>query len=133
MERKIIEKTIAKKLNYYSWEQFESDARTYIAAIREGRMMCSIPSVSKSGMSRVISFHSCEHGSDGRFYYRNYNCFFIALGYTESRSEKGFTIGGCGMDMVFHTNYSIMGNLCSLGLITKDECDRLSQQTPTVL
>ena len=132
MERKIIEKTIAKKLNYYSWEQFESDARTYIAAIREGRMMCSIPSVSKSGMSRVIAFYSCELATNG-YFYRNYRTFFTALGYTESRSEKGFTIGGCGMNMVFHTNYSIMGNLCSLGLITKDECDRLSQQTPTVL
>ena len=131
MNTKEIEKNIAKKLPYYNMEQFAQDAQTYINAIREGRMICVIKSVSKSGMSRVLSFHSIEKGTE-RHWARQYNCLFIALGYTESRNRDGFTIGGCGMDMVFHTNYTIIYRLESLGYITKEECDKLAQQTPVV-
>lgn len=128
---KELEKAIAK-VSYYDLEQFEKDALTYIKAIKEGRMMCSIHSVAKSGMSRVISFHSCEHYTNqNRYAYRQYISLFLALGYTES--GNGFRVGGCGMNMIFHTNYSIMHDLCRLELITKEECEHLCQQTPTVL
>lgn len=128
---KEIEKAI-KSLEYYSVEQFESDANTYINAIASGRMMCSIHSVAKSGMSRVLSFHSCEqsHGTD-KYYYRQYRSLFCALGYKEA--NEGFRINGCGMDMVFHTNYNIIHDFKQLELITKEQCDHLCQQTPTVL
>jgi hypothetical protein len=97
-------------------------------------MLCVIKSVSKSGMSRVISFHSCEdYVGENRSCYTQYWAFFTALGYTESRNGNGFTIGGCGMDMVFHTNYTIIHRLYSLDFITKQECDFMAQQTPTVL
>ena len=139
MTKEEVEKNIAKKLKYYSYEQFEKDAVKYIEAIQEGRMVCVIHSVAKSGMSRVMSFHSCElvsyldSNSPKSFHYRQYNCLFIALGHTESKCRNGFRIGGCGADMVFLTNYNIIHNLHRLGFINKEVCNVLAQKTPTVL
>jgi hypothetical protein len=121
-----------KKLNYYSLEQFQQDAQTYIKAIKEGRMLCVIKSVSKSGMSRVIKFNSAEHGKE-RTNFRQYSCLFETLGYKESRSQSGYTVNGCGMDMIFHTNYSIIHSFKNMGIITKEEADKLAQQTPVLL
>lgn len=107
----------------------------YINAIREGRMICSIGSVSKSGMSRTIKFLSCEKDKyqDG-FYYRNYFLMFKALGFRGSRIGDGyFTIKGAGMDMIFHTNYTIIHAFKGLGLINDEDCKTLAQQTPTVI
>lgn len=129
----IIEKLKAKKEfqknAYYenydnSIKHFVSDAKTYIKAIKENRMLCIIKSVSSSGMSRVISFHSFEKN-----YYRQYFCFFKTLGYSEV--NEGFRIHGCGMDMIFNTNYNIIHKLHRLRLISKKECDILCQKTPT--
>jgi len=132
---KEIVKLIAKKLNHYTVEQFVSDAQSYIKAIREGRMINSIGSVSASGMSRTIKFLSCERYKDEANYnYRQYWAFFTALGHSEARNKNGyFSISGCGMDMVFHTNYSIIHKLKSLSFITEDECRTLAQRTPTTI
>lgn len=128
------------KLNYYTVENFISDAKDYIKAIKEHRMLCVIEKVSSSGMSRNIKFHSCEkNGIDNtapeanNFYYRQYRCLFIALGYTEVRNADSFRVGGCGMDMIFHTNYTIIHRLHRLEFIKKDECNNLAQQTPVCL
>ena len=121
------------KISYYDTERFISDCQDYVAAIKSGRMLCVIGSVSSSGMSRTIKFSSCEKGKE-RSWYRNYNCLFLSLGYTEAKKGWGyFRIGGCGMDMVFHTNYSIIHDLCRFGFITKKECDSYAQMTPVVL
>jgi len=137
MTKEEVEKNIAKKLKYYSYEQFEKDVIKYIEAIQEGRVVCVIHSVAKSGMSRVMSFHSCEENNytegDKQFHYRQWNCLSIALGHTESKCRNGFRIGGCGMDMVFATNYNIIHDLHRLGFITKEVCNVLAQKTPTVL
>lgn len=121
-----------KKLNYYDIKNFVDDAKTYIKAIKERRMLCVIKSVSSSGMSRNIKFNSCEKAKTG-YWYRQYSCLFITLGYTEVKGTDSFRIGGCGMDMIFHTNYSIIHKLKNLGFITKEECEKLAQETPTVL
>ena len=113
------------KISYYELVDFERDVNDYIKAIKERSMLCVIKSVSKSGMSRVLAFHSYQGGS-----YRQYNNLFTVLGFKESTSRNGFKIGGCGMDMIFHTNYTIIHKLCSLGYITKEECNVLAQQTP---
>lgn len=139
MTKEEVEKNITKKLKYYSYEQFEKDAVKYTKAIQEGRMICVIHSVAKSGMSRVMSFHSCElvsyldSNSPKSFHYRQYNRLFTALDYTESKCRNGFRIGGYGMDMVFATNHNIIHNLHNLGFITKEVCNVLAQKTPTVL
>lgn len=123
-----------KKLNHYSNQQFIDDAKKYISAIKQRRMLCIIKSVSSTGMSRVIKFNSCEAGRDkNSFWYRQYICLFIMLGYGKETDNGGFRINGCGMDMIFHTNYSIIHQLTNLGFLTKSECATLCQMTPTVL
>jgi len=91
--------------------------------------------ITSSGMSRTMKFTSCEfNAKDKRASYYNYYCLFIALGYSEARAKNYyFSISGCGMDMVFNTNYNIIHNLKRLGFITDEECRKLAQMTPTVL
>lgn len=135
------DKELLKRVNksYYVNEQnsithFIRDVRTYIKAIEEGRMLCIIRSVSKSGMSRVIKFNSSEKGKERKYWFRQYCALFDALGYTPAKNDRdAYRIGGCGMDMVFHTNYSNMHKFERLGFITKEECGKLAQMTPTVL
>ena len=122
-----IKKSSIKLDHYYGIEKEESFlncAKDYISAIRQKRMICIIKSVSKSGMSRVLKFHSFE-----KPYIRNYYSLFIALGY--KKVDNGFRVSGCGMDVIFHTNYTIIHRLHLLGLISKKERDLLAQRTPT--
>lgn len=129
------DKEIMKQINsntYTSVESFIENAARYINAINDRRMSCVIRSVSNSGMSRVLSFHSFEPlkgKKEGN--YTQYYTLFKQLGYTETKN--GFRISGCGMDMIFHTNYTIIHKLHRLGFISRPECDKLAQQTPTNL
>lgn len=126
-------KELSKKINsqnYYNVDSFISDAKRYIKAIKENRMFCVIDKVSVSGMSRNIHFHECSKGKE-RYNFYQFWAFFKVLGFTEVSHSNSFRISGCGMDMIFHTNYTIIHRLYSLGFITKQECDKLSQQTPT--
>ena len=121
------------KLYYYDEQSFFNDAVRWAKAIKEGRMICSIPSVSKSGMSRNLKFLECSRNRDGYRYY-NFFAFMKAMGYRESRQkDHSFTIGGCGMDMVFHTNYSIIHTLGRIGILNKKETEVLAQRTPDVI
>ena len=120
-----LSKQIAKQ-KYYSLEAFEKDVKDYIQAIETGSMCCVIKSVSSSGMSRVLQFYSFNK------YYRQYNSLLEVLGYKEAKNG-GFKVSGCGMDMVFHTNYTIIRQLKSLGYINEANCKVLEQKTPTVL
>lgn len=132
------DKEISKRINampYYEVERFVDDAEDYIKAIKEGRMINSIGHVSSSGMSRSIKFVSIEKNKHNKqFSVCNFFQLFKALGYTESRArEHYFTIGGCGMDMIFHTNYSIINRLYRLGFINKEQCSKLAQMTPQTI
>lgn len=118
---------------YYSIEQFVSDCERYLKAIEQKRMINTIKSVSASGMSRTIKFTSMEKSKHG-FYVSNYNMLFTVLGFSKSRNDDFcFTIGGCGMDMIFHTNYTIIHKLHSLGFINKTKCSTLAQATPATI
>lgn len=129
---KAIQKNLLK-LRYYTNENFVNDAKRYIKAIKQGRVINSIGSVSSSGMSRAMKFLECYKGKFG-YQYLNFYCLFVALGYTESKAKNHyFTISGCGMDMVFYTNYSIIHNLYNLGFINKKDCEKLSQMTPQTI
>lgn len=137
LEQRVSEdKEIVKKLDkigHYTVADFVRDAKTYLKAIKERRMLCVIHRVSSSGMSRVISFHSCENYK-GNYGYRQYWSLFKVLGYSEARGEDyAFTISGCGMDMIFHTNYTNIHILRRLGFINKKQCATLAQMTPTIL
>lgn len=119
-------------ISYYGVEQFVKDGLRYIKAIKERRMICNIVSVAPSGMSRCLKFIAPEMFSGRKeFAYLNFHCFFVALGYT--RKDDAFRVNGCGMDMVFATNYNNIHNLERLGFITKEECAKLAQMTPSVI
>jgi hypothetical protein len=111
---------------------FIDNAKRYIEAIKEYRMICSIGSVSRSGMSRTIKFVEMKKGEHRHFIY-NFFQFFDMLGYSKVNNSDYFKIGGCGMDMIFHTNYTIIHQLHRLGFINKDECSTLSQATPAII
>lgn len=113
-------------------ETFLEHAQRYIKAIREHRMICSIGSVSRSGMSRTIKFLEMDKGGD-RHHLLNFYQFFEALGYSKVKDSDYFRIGGCGMDMIFYTNYTIMHQLKNMGFITSEECSKLAQATPQVV
>lgn len=126
------------KSKYYSKEAFLTDATAYINAIRENRMINVIGNVSASGMSRTLKFTSCEHHSklngENTYYQRNYNGLFCALGYREAKNSWGyFRVTGCGMDMIFNTNYNIIHDLKRIGLISEEECRTLAQLTPNTI
>lgn len=122
-----------KSLNYYSISQFIGDCERYIKAIEEGRIIADVVSISSSGMSRRLKFLSCERVKGIkkiRYIHCNYNCFLNSLGYKTRNSDFSFNVNGCGMDMIFATNYDIIHSLYNLGFINKKQCDRLAQMTP---
>lgn len=130
-------KELMKRINsssYYSVESFIQNAQRYIKAISDGRVICSIGSVSASGMSRTIKFLGVERNTKTKKYqYLNFYSLFKQLGYSESGKTGYFRINGCGMDMIFNTNYNNIHNLYRLGFISKKECDSLCQMTPSVI
>lgn len=136
-----IENNIAKNLKlskvekYGSSEvdQFTQSAKRYIKAIKQGRVICNIESVSASGMSRNLKFMECNGTIKKGFQFLNFFKLFKDLGFKTGRNSNAFKISGCGMDMVFHTNYTIIHQLHQLGFLTKKECDVLSQKTPNII
>lgn len=122
-----------KKLSYSTEEDFYNSAIRYIEAVRKNRIICSIASVSRSGMSRQIKFIEASHG-EKRTNWLNFYILFKCLGYTEARGNRDyFTISGCGMDMIFHTNYTNIHRLGRLGFLTPEEVQNLAQNTPPVI
>ena len=119
-----------KKLYSFTSEEFIQNAERYIKACKENRIFCIIHSVSKSGMSRKLSFYESTFSKEGKGGFLNFTALFTALGFSDRNRDGEFTVNGCGMDMVFHTNYSIIHSLYSLGMITNEECEILSQNTP---
>ena len=130
---KDLQKAITKTGNsYYKTEDFLKDAKSYIKAIQERRMLCVVESVSNSGMSRNLKFHSCEKNKNTKsFYFRNYTLLFKTLGYTQVKNSYAFRVNGCGMDMIFHTNYSNIRHFLHLGIINKKQAEKLEQMTPS--
>ena len=119
--------------HYDSVDSFIDHVRCYIKAIKENRMICNIASVSASGMSRTLRFLSCEKDHDKRYYYRSYYSLLKVLGYNIANNGSYFRINGCGMDMVFNTNYNNIHNFYGLGFISKKECSKLAQMTLTCI
>ena len=120
-----VQKNISKE-SYYNETDFVNNAKAYIAAVKSGRILYTVTSVSKSGMSRNISIKSFE-GKMTEGYYRNYIGLLRALGY----KIDGFgsvKISGCGMNMLFATNHSIIHTLHRMGFMTKKACAVLAQK-----
>jgi len=124
---KEIKKAISKE-EYYSEESFINDCKAYIKAIESGRILYTVTNVSKSGMSRDINIKSFE-GKMSKGYYRNYTMMLKVLGYKfTDKYSSDIKVGGCGMDMLFHTNYTIINTLHHMKFISKKKCDVLAQR-----
>jgi len=127
-----------KTQSYYplDTQTFNDHAERYIKACREYGLICNIESVSRSGMSRTLCFYQMSKGKDHngkpRYYVSQFWTLFKILGFRESKGGN-FVISGCGMDMVFATNYDIVHKLYNLGFIGSKECDVLAQRTPQVI
>ena len=111
---------------YYDEESFISDCKSYIKAVQSGRILYTVTSVSQSGMSRTINISSYE-GTMTKGYYRNYINMLETLGYKFNKNYD-IKVRGCGMNMLFSTNYNIIYNLFNMGFITKAKRDSLSQK-----
>ena len=123
---------VAKRLSkevHYKEVDFISDCRTYIKALKAGRLLFKVEHVSNSGMSRKISITSFE-GKHSKGYYRQYGKMLGALGYKVNYdySNTNVTIGGCGMDMVWNLNYNIVKSLRRMGFMQEQTCAKLSQK-----
>ncbi len=62
---------------------------------------CNVNHVSKSGMSRDISFHIVKKND-----IIGIN-FYVAKITENKRTDRGIRVGGCGMDMGFHIVYQL--------------------------
>lgn len=114
-------------MDYYTQEDFIRDSNTYIKALKSGRLQYRVTSVSKSGMSRDILISSYE-GSMNKGYYRNYTLMLEVLGYKfVSKYSSEIKVSGCGMNMLFATNYNIIHTFKRIGLINQKSCDVLAQ------
>jgi len=133
-ENKDIQKAI-KKLSHYTDADFFRDAERWISAVREGRLICTVKNVSRSGMSRTFYYFELKKSDhNDKSYIMQFYAFLKAMGYTESRShDHAITVGGCGMDMNFNTNYSIIHSLARLGFLSDEDRDILCQQTPHIV
>lgn len=116
------------KEEYYTQEDFIKDIQTYIKALREGRLQYLVMNVSNSGMNRNILVQSCEQNkNNNNFYYRQYLKMFEILGY---KLDKNFNIkvSGCGMNMLFATNYNLIHTFKNMNIITAEDCEMLAQK-----
>ena len=93
-------------------EDGKRNAERFIKALKEERILCSVHSVSKSGMSRVIAFREITKCGK-KYIILQFDWFLEQLGYT--RKNNGISVGGCGTDMMFYTLYSVCGTLKANG------------------
>ena len=123
---KEIVKTINKE-TYYSEESFINDCKKYIKVVQSGRILYTVTHVSSSGMSRNINIKSFE-GAMTNGSYRNYYMMLKILGYMFAKYSSDIKVSGCGMDMLFATNYNIIHMLHSMKFISKAKRDVLAQK-----
>jgi hypothetical protein len=117
-----------KKEQYYTEDQYLSDVKTYIKAVKSGRIQYTVTHVSSSGMSRNISIKSFE-GVMAKGYYRNYFVMLRVMGYKSAdKYSHDIRVGGCGMSMTFSTNYNLIHSFYRMGFINKATCDVLAQR-----
>ena len=110
---------------------FYDNAKRYIDALKQGRLIYIVKHVSKSGMSRDIYIAELVKARHDGFRVMTFHALLKDLGYTFK--DDCIHVKGCGMDMLFATNYDIIQTLYALRLINKVECDILSQKRLNVI
>ena len=131
MKKIQLTKEMIKRLEnetYYTQEYFIQDCKEYIKAVKEGRMLYLVDTVSNTRMNRTLIIKSCEKNKRTKdFYYRNYTFLFKILGYSLSK-DYNIKVSGCRMNMLFATNYNIIHTFKNIGLINSKVCDVLAQK-----
>ena len=124
---KEIEKRLSKE-EYYSKEMLFDDIQTYIKALKEGRLQYMVMNVSSNGMNRNILVQSCEQNkTSNNFYFRQYSRMFEMLGYKLNK-DYNVKVSGCGMNMLFATNYNLIHTFKNMNIISDLECEILAQK-----
>ena len=116
-----------KAQSFYSQEDFIKDCKTYIKAVQSGRILYTATHVSASGMNRNINIKSFE-GNMTKGSHRNYYSMLKVLGYSFAKDSHDIKVSGCGMDMLFATNYDIIHTLHRMKFISKAKCETLAQK-----
>jgi len=88
----------------YGFEYFIKDAKEFIKDIKKSRVICSMK-VSRSGMTR-------------RFNWDKYN-MLINICYNQKQDYNAVRVGGCGMDMHWHTLFRTCEDLVTKGEMEK--------------
>ena len=131
MENIILSKEIEKRLSkeeYYTKDMLLDDIQTYIEALKEGRLQYLVMNVSSSGMNRNILVQSCEQNkTNNNFYFRQYSRMFEMLGYKLNK-DYNIKVSGCGMNMLFATNYNLIHTFKNMNIISDLECEILAQK-----
>lgn len=131
MKKVTLSKEMLKNISkneYYSQEDFVKDCKCYIKSLKSGRVQYTVTHVSNSGMSRDIFIQSYE-GTMTKGYFRTYFSMLQVLGYKfASKYSSDIKVGGCGMNMLFATNYNICNYFNRMGLITEKEFKTLCQK-----
>tara|TARA_Y100000310_G_scaffold54211_1_gene49724 strand:+ start:554 stop:985 length:432 start_codon:yes stop_codon:yes gene_type:complete len=119
----------------YDMNGFKRDVKRYVKATEQKRLISIIRSVSKSGMSRIIDIHEMKKSSyNGNHYIRNFENMFNVLGYKYLPGQRGYRINGVGMDMNYHTHYSVIYNMAHLDMIRgKNRIGNLAQMPPVII
>ena len=121
------EKRLSKE-EYYTKEMLLNDIQDYIKALKEGRLQYLVMNVSASGMSRSILIQSCEQNkTNNNFYFRQYSRMFEMLGYKLNK-DYYIRVLGCGMNMLFATNYNLIHIFKNMNIISATEAETLEQK-----
>ena len=115
-------------------QMFEDTALQYIKAVEQRRMICFIQGVSRSGMTRRMTFKACVRNKGYDTYsYIDLNWFIHAATGIRINKDRELVVDGCGMDMVFDTNYTVIRILQRLGYLKPKRAEKLAQRTPTAV
>ena len=124
---KEIEKRLSKE-EYYTKEMLLNDIQGYIKALKEGRLQYLVMNVSSNGMNRNILIQSCEQNkTNSNFYFRQYSRMFEMLGYKLNK-DYYIKVSGCGMNMLFATNYNLIHTFKNMNIISATEAETLAQK-----
>jgi hypothetical protein len=87
---------------------YDQDILDYIKANANTRelFICTIPHVSQSGMSRDIRFGIIYKGQ-----FVNVTYLVCKLMKSKMSKHDAYRVGGCGMDMIFHSLETFMSRL----------------------
>jgi len=110
-------------------KEFVDTAKRYIKAVEERRLVATIGKVAPSGLSRTIKFVEVQKNVGTL----NFYVFFKTLGFEQVKNSNYFRVHGCGMDMIFDTNYKIVMRLKNCNIIKEKTANKLINKSLTTI